>query len=146
MVPYQYVISLRIWHPTIPHEEISRVVGRNPKRCWTVGTPRFSPKGTPLGGLRDTTYWSAPLTSETTLSEPIEVEKAIATWIDELTMLSAFFNKIRSDGGKAEFFVGLFSERNIEIDFEPSLMGKLAQTSLSIFLDYYPRERDESTE
>lgn len=78
MNPYQYVISLRIWHPTFPKEEISEMVGRCAKHSWTVGTPRISPKGNPLGGLHKSTYWTTELTEGTMISDPIEVEQAIA--------------------------------------------------------------------
>jgi len=51
------------------------------------------------------------------------------------------FADIRSEGGKAELFVGLFSEDNIVVDLEPALMARLAQHSLGICLDYYSWKR-----
>lgn len=141
MIPYQYVVSLRIWHPSVSHEEISRLVGLQPKYCWTVGSPRLSPKGAPLGGLRESTYWSAALIPDTASSDPTEVEQALVQELEYLTSLTAVFTKIRKEGGKAELFVGLFSENNIVIDMEPSLMGRLSQCGLGICLDYYPWKR-----
>lgn len=138
MSPYQYVMSLRIWHPVVSHEAISEAFGRQPKYCWTVGTPRLSPKGKPLGGLRESAYWSAALIEETATSEPIEVEQALARELDKLEPVTGLFTKIRNEGEKAELFVGLFSENNIVIYLQPSLMVRLAQCSLGICLDYYP--------
>lgn len=141
MSPYQYVISLRIWHPSVSHEEISGMVGLQPKYCWTVGSPRLSSKGAPLGGLRESTYWAAALVADTASSDPVEVEQALTQELDYLTSLTGVFTKIRKDGGKAELFVGLFSENNIVIDMEPSLMGCLSQCGLGICFDYYPWKR-----
>jgi len=140
-VPYQYVISLRIWHPVISHEAISETLGRQPKFCWTVGTPRLSPKGTPLGGLRELTYWSAELIGETATSELIEVEQALAQELDKLEPVTGLFARIRNEGGKVELFVGLFSETNVVIDLEPSLMARLSGYGLGICLNYYPWAR-----
>lgn len=142
MSPYQYVISLRVWHPSLPKEEISRIVGRDAKVSWTAGAPRFSPKGTLLGGLRESSYWTTELTSGTELSDPVEVEQAIGKLIDDLALRSVFFNRVRNDGGKSELFVGLFSDENIVVDLEPSLMGELAHMALNICLDYYPWKRE----
>jgi len=144
MSPYQYVVSLRIWHPNLPKEDISKIVGRKAKHGWTAGSPRLSSKGSPLGGLRNASYWSSELTSGTLISDPTEVEQALSEFADDLASLSEFFNGVREDGGKVELFVGLFSVGNIVVDLAPALMGKLAQAGLSICLDYYPWEREEN--
>lgn len=140
MAPYQYTISLRIWHPSMPHEEILEAISRPATSCWTAGDPRFSPKGKPLGRAK-TTYLTTALTADSVLSDPVEVEHALQAQVDDLTPLTAFFKKIRDEGGKAELFVGLFSPNNLVIEIEPSLMAKFAKCELSICLDYYPWER-----
>ena len=129
----------------MPHEEFTKSFGLRPKYSWTVGSPRFSAKGKPLGGIHKSSYWSAELTPETTLSEKIEIEQALETQIDGLAQHAAFFNKVRAEGGKAEFFVGLFSDENIVVDIEPALMARLAHAGLGICLDYYPWKRDENS-
>jgi hypothetical protein len=117
------------------------MIGIQPKYYWTVGSPHLSPKGEPLGGLRESTYWSAPLVADTASSDPIELEQALVQELEHLTSLRAVFTEIRKKGGKAELFVGLFSENNIVTDLEPSLMGQLSQCRLGICLDYYPWKR-----
>jgi len=117
------------------------MTGRQPTYCWTVGTPRVSRKGAPLGGLHKSTYWSAGLIEETASSERVELEQALAQELDHLAPLAGLFAQIRSEGGKAELFVGLFSETNIVIDLEPALMARLAQYGLGTCLDYYPWKR-----
>lgn len=141
MSPYDYVMSLRVWHPVISHEEISAETGRQPKYCWTVGTPRLSLKGAPLGGLHNSTYWSSALIGETASSESVDVEQALAQELDNLAPLSGLFMRMRAEGGKAELFIGLFSESNIAIDPEPSLMARLAHCGPGVCFDYYPRKR-----
>ncbi|CAN7197864.1 hypothetical protein LJR289_000517 [Pseudoduganella sp. LjRoot289] len=116
----------------MPQEEFSQITGHHPKYSWTAGSPRFSPKGKPLGGIHKSSYWSTELTSETTISDPIEVEQALDVQIANFSRHAEFFNKVRAKGGKAELFVGLFSDENIVIDIEPSLMGRLAHAGLGI--------------
>ncbi|UWE16020.1 hypothetical protein [Herbaspirillum huttiense] len=140
---YQYVISLRIWHPDMPHEEISRTMGRTPNRSWTVGSPRFSIHGKPLGGAYDFSYWTERLTKKTVLSDTIWVEEEIARQVEAFSQQALFFRKVRAEGGRAELFVGLFSDFNIVVELEPALMGRLAEASLGICLDYYPYKKDE---
>ncbi|QBI02292.1 hypothetical protein [Pseudoduganella albidiflava] len=146
MAPYQYVISLRIWHPHMAHEELTKHAGRSPKYSWSAGTPRYSRKGVPLGGNHKTSYWSTELTPVTMLSEPIEVEEALEFQTEHFSKKAQFFSRVRAEGGKAEFFVGLFSDENIVVDIQPSLMGRLSHLSLGLCLDYYPWKRDESPE
>lgn len=98
----------------------------------------------PLGGNYETSYWSTELTPETMLSEPIEVEEALGVHVEYFSQHAQFFNRVRAEGGKAEFFVGLFSDGNIVVDIEPSLMGKLSHLSVGLCLDYYPWNRDEN--
>lgn len=100
----------------------------------------------PLGGNHKSSYWSAELTPETLLSEPIEVEEALEFQIKHFSQQAQFFNRVRAEGGKAEFFVGLFSDGNIVVDIEPSLLGRLSNLSLGLCLDYYPWKRDEKSE
>lgn len=144
MLPYQYVISLRIWHPTMPHEDISAAVGRTPGQCWSVGDPRMSAKGKPLGGFRDSTYWRGQLTERTGFNDLFSVEQALASQADALAPLATFFSTLRAEGGGAELFVGLFSSENMMLDLGLDLMTQLLKNSLTICLDYYPHERIES--
>lgn len=128
----------------MPHEEFTKIIGFRPKYSWTAGSPRISQKGKPLGGTHKSSYWSTELTPETTLSENNEVEQALGAQIEQFAPQADFFSKVRAEGGKAEFFVGLFSDENIVLDIEPALMARLAHAGLGICLDYYPWKRDES--
>lgn len=127
----------------MPHEEISRTMGRTPNRSWTVGSPRFSIHGKPLGGAYDSSYWTERLTKKTVLSDTIWVEEEIARQVEAFSRQALFFRKVRAEGGRAELFVGLFSDFNIVVELEPALMGRLAEASLGICLDYYPYKKDE---
>lgn len=91
--PYQYTISLRIWHPNMPHEEISKTIGRTPRLSWTAGSPRFSIKGKPLGGFYDFYYWTERLKPKTVLSDPILVEEEIAQQIALLSHMAVFLRR-----------------------------------------------------
>lgn len=125
----------------MPHEDITSLIGIEPKHKWTIGEPRISPKEKPLGGVRTTSYWSASLVSEPISSETKELEETLHLLILQFQHLGPFFLNLRENDGKSEFFVGLYSKHNIVIDLEPKLMTLLANASLSICLDCYPLEK-----
>ena len=56
---YSYSVTLRIWHPSIDPEEITRALGIEPKRAFKVGTRRETPKGNLLDGTHRESYWYA---------------------------------------------------------------------------------------
>ncbi len=42
---YHYRISLRVFHPSISPQEVTRLIGIEPQRAWQAGTPRRTPAG-----------------------------------------------------------------------------------------------------
>jgi len=56
---YSYNLSLRIWHPSINPDDITRELGIQPNRSWKAGRKRTTPKGTPLEGFYQESYWTA---------------------------------------------------------------------------------------
>jgi hypothetical protein len=69
MNPYTYIISLRAKHPTSDLSFLTSLLCREPSACWLAGEERKTPKGTLLGGVRESSYWAAQLKDEETESE-----------------------------------------------------------------------------
>lgn len=59
--PHRFKISLRFRHPLAELSVCSSEFGLQPVRQWTVGQERTSPRGKPLEGCWDNSYWTAPL-------------------------------------------------------------------------------------
>jgi hypothetical protein len=49
-----------------------------------------------------------------------------------------YFDAIRSDGGWAEFYIGLFGAENFGIEFTSELLALLAPFGIRLSLDVYP--------
>jgi hypothetical protein len=139
MYPYRYCVSLRFWHPTIDPEVISTKLGKKPSRLWRAGEPRTTPKGNKLEGTWKDSYWTAPLHPKKSLSSrKTQIETFLSTALDELAPHSKFIKAILAGGGRAEFFVGLFGDKNYGFDLEPELLQRLGKIGLRLSLDIYP--------
>jgi len=63
---------------------------------------------------------------------------AISDLVTELSSRRSFFQRVRSDGGKVEFFVGWFFDGKSGDVFDVDLLAKLADLGVALSLDIYP--------
>ncbi len=61
MYPYSFVVSLRIRHPFFDPDIFTKKLGFKPSRKWKAGDARFTPKGHPLKGDNELSYWTSCL-------------------------------------------------------------------------------------
>jgi hypothetical protein len=137
MNPYRHTISLRIRHPRMAQEQISKALALPPKFAWTVGEPRKTPKGHPLDGVRAESYWSCPL-SETKASEVQSLEQALGSTLRSLEPHAEFLGEVAQSGGSAELFIGLFGDRNLGLELPPATLASCGRLGLALSLDIYP--------
>nr|WDE41601.1 hypothetical protein [uncultured bacterium] len=144
MNPYSYNISLRICHPSIDPDEITKILSLAPTRKWLAGENRTTPKGTLLEGYYKESYWCGPFQEyEKYDSVNFELEECIDEFTNNFQKHSDFFNEIRSTGGSVELFVGLFIDGNSGIVFPSSLLSSLGGLCVDLSLDIYPKEMGE---
>ena len=136
MNSYQYDISLRVRHPSVDPTDITSALGLNPSRCWRVGEPQSTATGSPLKGTYAESFWT------TTLAEGRWPEKSLAVvmsgLLDHLAAHKNFFRQIRSEGGRAEFFVGWFFDGESGDVFNCDLLARMADLKIDLSLDVYP--------
>jgi Domain of unknown function (DUF4279) len=139
MNSYKYTISLRVEHPSADPAEITSALGLTPSRTWRAGEPRSTAKGAPRPGENAESFWTA------TLAEGRWPEKAlpdiISDLLDQLAARKDFFHRIRSEGGKAEFFVGWFFDGQSGDVFGCDLLARMADLKIDLSLDIYPPAR-----
>ena len=141
MSSYEYCVSLRVTHPDIDPNKITKALGIKPFRSWRAGEPRVSPKGTPLEGVSKESFWAAHTHKEKRLlSENIYLEDYISQFNKRLQPYASFFEELVNSGGYIEYFVGWFSENNVGATFEPSLMKETSALNIAIGLDVYVSE------
>jgi hypothetical protein len=139
MHPYSYSISLRLCHPNIDPAEITRFLALEPKYAWKAGNPRQTPKGTPLEGVYRESFWTSNLIPHG--EEPSEetlLEEYLDHFAKQLAPSRDFFARVRSEGGRAELFIGTYGGRNFGFEFPPSLLNTIADIGLSLSFDVYP--------
>ena len=133
---YHYKISLRVRHPSLDPAEITSALHLNPFRTWRAGEPRATPRGTPLEGTNRGTYWAVDIAEGEFPSK--ELEAVIGEALDRLVPYRGFFQRIRLEGGDAEFFVGWFFDEQSGAAFDCDLMARMADLKIDLALDVYP--------
>lgn len=138
MTDYRYCISLRVTHPNIDPEEITRELGIEPFREWKMGKQRFTPKGTLLEGLNKGSYWAANMHSEKRiLSANIVIEEYLAKLNDKFNIHKEYFASLVASGGCIEYFIGWFSADNVGITLDTALMKQTSELNIEIGLCAY---------
>jgi len=136
MNPYRYKISLRVRHPTIDSAEITRIFGHVPSHSWQAGVARVTPRGRPLGGTREQSYWTAPLAEGEWPGNSLAA--AIGEVLDSLTSRREDLARLRVEGATIELFVGWFCDGNTGDVLDCALMARMAELNLDLSLDFYP--------
>ena len=145
MKPYRYGISLRVFHPTIDPDKISRELGLKPFRCWKAGEPRTTPIGTPLKGNWAESYWCSKQLIRGALPRGQTLPAAISKLLDRLEPYKTFFHRIRVGGGRVELDVGwYFPVRGGDV-FDYALQARLAKLKIDLSLDIYPPDQPQNS-
>ncbi|CBL45673.1 Hypothetical protein HDN1F_20900 [gamma proteobacterium HdN1] len=136
MSPSEFVVSLRIKHPTHTHHSIVQSMGMTPKFSYSVGSPRATPKGRPLEGVYKNSYCSFTL-----------LEKQGGDFVDGIKKIfvlleshKEYFRLLTSEGGKTELFVGVFADGTVGFSLGVEEMRALADLSLELSVEVYNEE------
>jgi Domain of unknown function (DUF4279) len=138
MNSYRYKISLRVRHPSMDPAEITYSLRFNPSRACRAGEPRTTPSGRPLEGKWPDTRWTARVLEGEWPGK--DLQAAIAELLDRLEPNRSFFEKVHSEGGAAEFFVGWFLHGQSGGVFDCGLLAGIADFKISLSLNVYPRD------
>ncbi|MDD3446509.1 MAG: DUF4279 domain-containing protein [Zavarzinia sp.] len=132
---YHFCISLRLWHPSIAPEEITRAIGIEPRHSWNVGEARRTPKGTMLAGSNRETYWCADVGAG---RWPLEISAAIHDVLERLVRHRPFFHRIRAEDGRAELFIGWFFENQTGDTLTYPCLALAGDLQIDLSFDIYP--------
>src|SRR5579872_6298366 len=111
---------------------ITHQLHRRPTRAWKVGEARRTLTGTPLPGIYSETYWYVKLTRGGIVwSKGAGVEEYLErAWV-RLNQHGPFFRRVRSGGGRAELFIGIFGQKNWGFELGSSLLSRFGRIGLS---------------
>jgi len=139
MQSYSFTVALRIWHPSIDPEVVSRSLGMQAKYSSTAGAQRLTPKGQALSGTHAESYWHAdPFGRGEYASHDETAENVLLSVVDALSPKKAFLLLLREQGARIHLQVSSFSLRNYAIELSPSLLSACAELGVSVVHDVYP--------
>jgi hypothetical protein len=131
-------VAIRITHPSAMPASITNHIGRAPDVVWAVGSQRLTPKGNALPGTNKESYWLLRGPDSDDLPRLIE-------WAnDVLEGAGPFVRDLLSTGGRLEYFIGCFVDRQLGASLDPSLISKCADLGAALVFDMYG-ELKEST-
>ena len=134
---YSHVLNLRIWHPTLAPDLVSRTLGLESQIAWRAGDPRQTPKGTLLEGTRSEGYWSAdPFSYGWRESTDAQMEDALEELVSFLEPHRDFLQGI-SQAGAVRIWVSSHSNRNFALELPPRMLSRLASLGVTLVHDVY---------
>jgi hypothetical protein len=134
---YSYILDLRIWHPTIDPDLVSRTLGLEPQTSWRAGDSCKTPKGTLLEGVRSEGYWSTnPFSYGWRESTDAQIEDALEELVTFLEPHRVFLRGI-SQGGTVRIWVSSQGNRNFAFELTPSMLARLASLGATFVHDVY---------
>lgn len=139
MQSYSFSVALRIWHPSIDPEVISRSLQLKAKHSAQVGKQRRTPNGRELSGVHAESYWhSDPFERGEYASTDDLVEDVLADVVDALDPKKEFLLLLREQGARIHLQVASFGHRNYALELSPTFLKSLSDLGLSFVHDVYP--------
>lgn len=134
---YSHILDLRISHPALDPDVITRTLGLEPLHSWRAGEPRKTPKGTLLAGTRSTGFWAAnPFSYGWRDSTDALVEDALEELVTFLEPHRDFLVEFRI-AGTVRIWVSTSSRRNYALDLAPGVLGRIASLGATFIHDVY---------
>jgi hypothetical protein len=105
-----------------------------PKRFWKADDRRTTPAGVPLEGENKDSYWCAEACPS---GLPGPLADHLNKVLDDLMPHRDFLRLIRDEGGRCEFFVGVFLSSDAGEVFPYLLLAKMAELGIDLSLCMY---------
>jgi hypothetical protein len=135
---YEFTISLRIRHPTIDPDRITKALGIEPQHTWKAGAPRRDPGGEELEGDYRESYWMGRLMEAPQLSSGrLSVESVLQRTLDQLRRSQEFLDELHTKGGVVELQVSLFARENFRLELPADSLALLSRLRVSVVLDVH---------
>jgi hypothetical protein len=133
MNDFKYCVSLWIEHPNYDPDSISAELSLKPQVVHRAGDRRQTPKGRPLSGNYDRTYWN----TEIDLSDGIDISESLAPIVRGLQPHQQFLKQLIDGGGVIQLFVGLFATGLCDYVLSNALLREFGDLHIDLRLDYY---------
>jgi hypothetical protein len=138
---FDYQILLSIEHPNIDPAQVTSSLSIQPQTAHRVGDSRQTPKGRPLHGTYEKTYWGADLE----LCDGKDVAEALKSILETLRPHQEFLRALAGQGGLIELYIQFFATRLCDYTLPHSLLLELGDNCIDLRLDFYGRPAHSSS-
>ena len=134
---YSHIIDLRISHPALDPDVVTRTLSLEPQHSWRAGDPRRTPKGTLLTGTRSAGYWAAnPFSYGWRESTDALVEDALEELVTFLEPHRNFLVEL-SNAGNVRIWASTSGNRNYALELTPGMLTRIASLGITFIHDVY---------
>ncbi|WP_374981436.1 hypothetical protein PSGK_10680 [Pseudomonas solani] len=121
--------SLRVWHPTMPAQDIYQSISLKLVRQWSYGEQRTTPKGNPLEGAHKETYCCFELAQ----NAPQDISAELRSANEELSSSAELFKDIVDTGGRIEYYISFSVGAGLELD--SALISDLSALKIGLSIE-----------
>jgi len=129
---YDYAVWLKIRHPAIDPDEITRRLGLWPQHAWKAGEHRPSSEHGGAATYRET-LWIAPVepaSAHATLG--LTLDAALRSGALHVQRSKQFWQRLVAEGGSAELLIEIFGPQTFTLELSPTTFAMLARSRLSL--------------
>lgn len=142
MTANEYSIALRVRHPSIDPDKISRALGFEPQHSWRAGEPRRSTSGEASAGVYRETYWVGFVPSLPPYAPSVLAPQASLTFtLLRMKRGATFWRELIDEGGSVECLIEIVSGDSFTLDLSPALLSLLVQLRIGLTIGADPVRR-----
>jgi hypothetical protein len=153
MSPDDFSVALRIRHPSIDPEELSRRLGIEPQHAWRAGDPRREENGELGAGMYRETYWvgllppgppfgpmfgvsrRGPLAVGTVQLELAHPQPTILFALLKMKRDAAFWRELVAQGGTIECLLQVHKAERFELELSHPLLLTLVELKITLSVE-----------
>ncbi len=136
----RFQLTLKVGHPELSAEEIASAFDLPTTKMQTVGEPRITRTGRILGGNWRETNVSFRKSDGPFYFDDFDIEELIRKFLECFD--GSYTAHLAETGGGSVFFIGVFTDVNVEFDLSWELMEDLAKAKIRIWYDVYGGPED----
>jgi len=133
MGPQRTKVSLHLMHPTRDLSIVCRTLGLRPKVIWKKGDERRTPKGTSIGGTRESSYCSIDFGA----ASKVDLSKKIEAAAQLLKPHRTILRRLSLTGGRTSFYIGWFCDEHTGEEFSYEILAHMAELHIALEFNIY---------
>ena len=133
----RFTLVVRIFHPDIDPQEISRTLGREPYQAWQAGKPRHTRSGHLMPSVGRESYWIW----RRRVAGQRDFFAALVDELDWLAVHAGFLEGLVAAGGQVALGLNLAGDENIGATLRHDVLQRLAALPIDLGIEVFPDMR-----